>query len=193
MGLHAICVLRTTDLKRIRVVIGDEAMLFIGYHVAMRLRSVFLLRRYAPLSFQLCLLGMPWGTSAAPVKAPGSTCFTPAHAPTSPSSALPGFTSSVAPGSRSLSENFYQSAPFRRPFVASPDLDNMGHVGPFAIEHSQSSPIPLEQGRTVTAAYPVKGVQGMDLVVNAFGGHRQTNTGSNAGSAAITAGVRFKW
>lgn len=83
MGLHAMCVLRTTDLKRIRVVIGDEAMLFVGYHVAMRLRSVFLLRRYAPLSFQLCLLGMPWGTSAAPVKVPGATCFTPAHAPTS--------------------------------------------------------------------------------------------------------------
>ncbi|GBQ76236.1 hypothetical protein CFR75_15005 [Komagataeibacter xylinus] len=67
------------------------------------------------------------------------------------------------------------------------------HIGPFAIEHSQSSPILFEQGTTLTVAYPLKGVRGMDPVVNAFGRHRQTNTGNNVGSVAVTADVRFKW
>lgn len=119
--------------------------------------------------------------------------FTPQNASSSSPHSVPLSSPSATPNSRTLQESFYQSAPSPRSFATSPDLKNLDHVGPFAIEHSQSSPIPLEQGTTITAAYPVKGVQGMDLVVNAFGGHRQTNTGSNVGSAAVTAGVRFKW
>ncbi|WP_308720878.1 hypothetical protein [Komagataeibacter xylinus] len=92
-----------------------------------------------------------------------------------------------------MHETVYQSASALQPFAVSPGSGRLNHVVPFAIEHSQISPIPFEQGTTVTAAYPVKGVRGMDLVVNAFGGHRQTNTGSNVSSAAVTAGVRFKW
>ncbi|MBB2169053.1 hypothetical protein HLH36_11895 [Gluconacetobacter aggeris] len=68
-----------------------------------------------------------------------------------------------------------------------------GHVGPFAIEQGNASPVPMETGRTVTAAYPVKGVPGMDLTINMFAGHRQTNTGSNVGTGALTAGMRIKW
>lgn len=51
----------------------------------------------------------------------------------------------------------------------------------------------FEQGTTVTLSYPIKAVSGLDLVVNTFGGHRQTSTGSHVGSAAVTAGVRLKW
>lgn len=66
-------------------------------------------------------------------------------------------------------------------------------VGPFEVEKSNASPIPMETGRTVTFAYPVKGVPGMDLTVNMFGGHRQTNTGSAVGTGALTAGMRVRW
>ncbi|KPH85057.1 hypothetical protein GLUCOINTEAF2_0203604 [Komagataeibacter intermedius AF2] len=167
-------------------------MLFEGYHTVMQMRPVLFLRTYAPLTLQLCLFGIPWKASATPTEAPGVAYFTPQNASSSSPHSLPLSSPSITPNSRTLQQSFYQSvAP--RSFATAPGLKNLDHVGPFAIEHSQSSPIPLEQGTTITAAYPVKGVQGMDLVVNAFGGHRQTNTGSNVGSAAVTAGVRFKW
>lgn len=72
-------------------------------------------------------------------------------------------------------------------------LTALSRIGPMSLEQRNDSPIPDEQGTTVTAAYPVKRVPGMDMVVNVFGGHRETMTGSNAASGAITAGVRFKW
>lgn len=77
--------------------------------------------------------------------------------------------------------------------LAPPASGRTGHVGPFDIEQSNASPVPMETGRTVTAAYPVKGVPGMDLTINMFGGHRETNTGSAVGTAALTAGMRIKW
>ncbi|GBR00400.1 hypothetical protein GLI01_30600 [Gluconacetobacter liquefaciens] len=77
--------------------------------------------------------------------------------------------------------------------LAPPASGGTGHVGPFDIEQSNASPVPMETGRTVTAAYPVKGVPGMDLTINMFGGHRETNTGSAVGTAALTAGMRIKW
>ncbi|MFW7269076.1 hypothetical protein ACMAUO_14040 [Gluconacetobacter sp. Hr-1-5] len=77
--------------------------------------------------------------------------------------------------------------------LAPPASGGTGHVGPFDIEQSNASPVPMETGRTVTAAYPVKGVPGMDLTINMFAGHRETNTGSNVGTGALTAGMRIKW
>ncbi|GEL50413.1 hypothetical protein ATR01nite_14880 [Acetobacter tropicalis] len=65
--------------------------------------------------------------------------------------------------------------------------------GAVTFEQSNHSFMPLETGRTVTAAYPVKGVPGMDLTVSMFAGHRETNTGSDVGTAAVIAGMRFKW
>ncbi|NHN84017.1 hypothetical protein GOB93_05085 [Acetobacter musti] len=89
-------------------------------------------------------------------------------------------------------DQYYVTAP-RLDLSAKFDSHDFSHVGPFAVEHSDASPSLLEHGRTVTLAYPVKGVKGMDLTINTFAGHRETNTGSNVGSTAVTAGVRFKW
>ncbi|KXV04709.1 hypothetical protein AD930_16795 [Acetobacter malorum] len=66
-------------------------------------------------------------------------------------------------------------------------------MGAFNVERSTTPPMAFEQGTTVTLAYPVKGVRGLDLVVNTFGGHRLTSTGSHIASAAVTAGLRLKW
>ncbi|NHO31402.1 hypothetical protein [Acetobacter fallax] len=95
--------------------------------------------------------------------------------------------------SRIAAEQYYVTAPRLDLGSKFGPRDDFSQVGPFSIEHSNASPSLMEHGTTVTAAYPVKGVQGMDLVVNMFAGHRDTNTGSNTGSAALTAGVRFKW
>ncbi|ATJ90816.1 MULTISPECIES: hypothetical protein [Acetobacter] len=69
----------------------------------------------------------------------------------------------------------------------------LNRFGAVTFEQSNRSFMPLETGRTVTAAYPVKGVPGMDLTVSMFAGHRETNTGSDVGTAAVIAGMRFKW
>ncbi|KXV13636.1 hypothetical protein AD933_14345 [Acetobacter malorum] len=64
---------------------------------------------------------------------------------------------------------------------------------PSMLNVARHPPMAFEQGTTVTLAYPVKGVRGLDLVVNTFGGHRLTSTGSHIASAAVTAGLRLKW
>jgi hypothetical protein len=71
--------------------------------------------------------------------------------------------------------------------------DKFDHIGSFLLENRDSSPIAMETGRTVTAAYPIRAVPGLDLTINMFAGHRQTNTGSNVGTSALTAGIRYKW
>ena len=71
--------------------------------------------------------------------------------------------------------------------------DKFDHIGSFLLENSDSSPVSMEIGRTVTAAYPIRAVPGLDLTINMFAGHRQTNTGSNVGTSALTAGIRYKW
>lgn len=87
--------------------------------------------------------------------------------------------------------DYYITAPMVSLAPVSPDT--FDRIGPFLLEKSDRSPIPMETGRTITAAYPVKAVPGLDLTINMFAGHRQTNTGSNVGSAALTAGMRYKW
>lgn len=92
-----------------------------------------------------------------------------------------------------LTASFYQKAPDPHLYDRFDAVGDWTHLGVFNVEHSTTTPMMFEQGTTVTFAYPVKGVRGLDLVVNTFGGHRQTNTGSSVGSAAVTAGVRLKW
>ncbi|GEB81938.1 hypothetical protein [Acetobacter orleanensis] len=92
-----------------------------------------------------------------------------------------------------LTASFYKKAPDPHLYDRFEAVGDWTHLGVFTVEHSTAAPMLFEQGTTVTFAYPVKGVQGLDLVLNTFGGHRQTNTGSHVGSAAVTAGVRLKW
>lgn len=109
-----------------------------------------------------------------------------------------GYAQSTASGSvlkvnTPLTTSFYQKAPDPHLYDRFDAVGDWTHLGVFNVEHSTTAPMMFEQGTTVTFAYPVKGVQGLDLVVNTFGGHRQTNTGSSVGTAAVTAGVRLKW
>ncbi|WP_166313222.1 hypothetical protein [Acetobacter estunensis] len=108
--------------------------------------------------------------------------------------------SSTAHAGMALPSGTKLTSPEKDYYVTAPALslkpqekDGIRHIGPFNIEQSNSSPVPMETGRTITAAYPVKGVPGMDLTINMFAGHRETNTGSNVGTAALTAGMRIKW
>lgn len=131
--------------------------------------------------------------------APGASYFMP-PAPTmaAPRNAAPGAfgagdagVTAVRGGMGRGQSGYSVTAPALSPVPPAPG--GAGHVGPFDIEQSNASPVPMETGRTVTAAYPVKGVPGMDLTINMFAGHRQTNTGSNVGTGALTAGMRIRW
>ncbi|MBS1000466.1 hypothetical protein JK169_05455 [Acetobacter persici] len=92
-----------------------------------------------------------------------------------------------------LTASFYKKAPDPHLYDRFRIADSWTHLGVFSVEHSTETPMSFEQGTTVTLSYPIKAVSGLDLVVNTFGGHRQTSTGSHVGSAAVTAGVRLKW
>ncbi|GBQ82008.1 hypothetical protein AA14337_2210 [Acetobacter malorum DSM 14337] len=92
-----------------------------------------------------------------------------------------------------LAGSFYKTAPDPRLYDRFNVADDWTHLGAFNVERSTTPPMAFEQGTTVTLAYPVKGVRGLDLVVNTFGGHRLTSTGSHIASAAVTAGLRLKW
>lgn len=101
--------------------------------------------------------------------------------------------SSILKVNTPLTTAFYQKAPDPRLYDRFNAAGDWTHLGAFRVEQSATSPMVFEQGTTVTLAYPVNSVPGLDLVINTFGGHRQTSTGSRAGSAAVTAGVRLKW
>lgn len=117
---------------------------------------------------------------------PAVPARTPVRMPASTS--LP---SPATPQPASRETDYYVTAPHLS--LKPQASDALRHVGPFNIEQSDTSPIPMETGRTITAAYPVRSVPGLDFTINMFAGHRDTNTGSNVGMAALTAGVRIKW
>ncbi|MBB3882405.1 hypothetical protein [Acetobacter oeni] len=174
----------------------------------MRERSVkdrFAPVRKGPLSPAVCLM-VPFLLAGGAARAEAGGYFMPPGQPgerKTPGVGLTGQGSAVdatksagqaaaAANSRIAAEQYYVTA--LRP-VLKPDFGahDFSQAGPFTVEYSDTGPSLSEHGRTVTFAYPVKGVKGMDLTVNTFAGHRDTNTGSNVGSAALTAGVRFKW